>query len=51
MKLNKTQIKDIISQEIDWHKNNTNEANMPEDWINGFIAGLKHLKKLFTIIK
>ncbi len=51
MIFNKKQIKDIISQEIEWHKNNTNEINMPDDWISGFIAGLKHLKKLFTNIK
>ena len=51
MNFNKKQIKDIISQEIRWHKINKNESTMPEEWIDGFIAGLKHLKKVFTIIK
>jgi len=49
--LNKKQIKEIIKQEIDWHIQNKDEVNMPEDWIKGFIDGLKHLNRLFTNIK
>lgn len=51
MKLNKTQIKDIISQEIEWHTKNKDNINMPDDWVNGFIAGLKELKKVFITLK
>ena len=51
MQFNKKQIKEIVQQEIDWHTKNKDKATMPEDWVIGFIAGLKHLKKLFTRIK
>ena len=51
MNINKKQIINIIKQEIEWHTKNKNEINMPDDWINGFIGGLKQLKKVFTKIK
>ena len=51
MTFNKKQIKDIVSQEIEWHKNNKDKATMPEDWVEGFIAGLKQIKKVFTNIR
>ena len=48
MTINKKQIIGILQQEIDWHNNNRDKVNMPDDWIEGFIAGLKHNKKLFN---
>lgn len=51
MKLNKTQIKNIISQEIEWHTKNKDKATMPDEWVDGFIEGLKQLKKVFTMLK
>lgn len=50
MTLNKKQIKELIQQEIDWHKNANHYENKKE-WVVGFIKGMKHIKKLFTKIK
>jgi len=55
MTFNKKQIKEIITQEIKWHKDNSryefDKNDMPEDWVKGFIEGLKHLNKLFNKLK
>ena len=51
MNFNKKQIINIIQQEIDWHKTNRNEINMPDNWVEGFINGLKQIKKVFKLIK
>jgi hypothetical protein len=44
----KKQIKEIIKQEINWHTQNKDKTNMPDDWINGFISGLKQINKVFN---
>ncbi|MFH1997812.1 MAG: hypothetical protein ABII94_03935 [Patescibacteria group bacterium] len=51
MQFNKKQIKEIVQQEIDWHTKNKEKATMPDDWVAGFIAGLKQIKKIFDKIK
>lgn len=51
MNFTKKQIKEIIQQEIEWHTKNKDKANMPEDWIKGFIQGLKQIKEVFNKIK
>jgi len=51
MELNKKQIIAVISQEIDWHIKNKNEINMPDDYITGFISGLKQIKKVFKSMR
>jgi len=51
MDFNKKQIKEIIQQEIDWHTKNKNKATMPEEWVEGFIKGMKQIKKLFASLK
>ena len=51
MQFNKKQIKEIIKQEIDWHTKNRDSATQPDEWVEGFIAGLKQIKKIFDKIK
>lgn len=51
MTFNKKQILEIIQQEINWHISNKNQANMPEDWVKGFIDGLRQAKTILKAIK
>jgi len=49
--MKKYQIESILKQEIQWHLDNFDKRTMPEDWASGFIAGIKHCKKLIKEIK
>ncbi len=42
---------EIVSQEIEWHKNNLGVSDQPEDWENGFICGMEHLLYLFMLVQ
>lgn len=42
--MTKKEIIQLFIAEIEWHKEHP--QNMPEDWRQGFIDGMKHAKKL-----
>lgn len=44
--MTKKEVIEMLKQEIEWCKNNPEKINMPEDWKEGFISGLKQAVKL-----
>lgn len=47
--MTKKDIKNVIKQEIKWCK--SHRGNMPEDWEDGFINGLKQCIKLIDKLR
>lgn len=46
MKITKKDLYKIIDKEIKWSKENRKGFNISQDWIDGFINGLKQTKKI-----
>ena len=41
------QIRQIVEQEIKWHRIHAGVSKKSKDWQIGFIAGMKQIKQLF----
>jgi len=46
--MTKTKVLEALTQEVDWRKNT--KRTMPDEYCEGFIAGLKHSKKYIKSI-